>query len=142
MRLEYARLDTSQVYYPFPNISRWEGRDSAHMRQSPVAPLLRFGLNFELTKSTYLRASIGQGFRYPSLAEKFIFSTRSGAEVFPNPNLQPESGWSSEIGIKQVVKVSEWTAYFDAAGYVTRYRNMIDFQIDNNAAAFWFLLTL
>lgn len=130
LRLEYTKLDSSQVYYPFPLISRWEGRDSARMVQSPVAPLLRFGLNFQATKSTYLRASIGQGFRYPSLAEKYIFSTRSGAEVFPNPNLQPESGWSSEVGVKQVVKISEWTAYFDVAGYVTRYRNMIDFQED------------
>ena len=132
MRLEYTKLDTSVIYYPFPLITKWEGKDSAHQVRSAVAPLFRFGMNFQAAKGTFIRASIGQGFRYPSLAEKFVFTTRSGAEVFPNPNLRPESGWSAEVGIKQTVKVSEWAAYFDLAGYVTRYRDMIEFQVDND----------
>lgn len=128
-RLEYAMLDTSLVYYPFHGLSKLAKRDSAHLLKSPVAPLFRFGLNFQATEGTYIRASIGQGFRYPSMAEKFVHTIRSGAEVFPNKNLRPESGWSAELGIKQGVKISKWMAYFDVAGYIMQYRDMIEFQL-------------
>lgn len=128
MRLEYAMLDTSSIYYNFHLLNRLARRDSAHQLQSPVAPVFRFGLNFQAAEATFLRASIGQGFRYPTMAEKYIFTVRSGAEVFPNPNLKPESGWSAEVGVKQGVKVSDWMAYFDAAGYIMMYRDMIDFE--------------
>ncbi len=128
MRLEFATLDTAIVKYPFHSMSKWAGRDSNNIITSPVAPLFRFGLNYQATEGTFIRASIGQGFRYPSLAEKFIHTIRSGAEVFPNPNLQPETGWSAEIGIKQGVKISKWVAYFDVAGYIMQYNDMIEFQ--------------
>jgi iron complex outermembrane receptor protein len=128
MRLEYAMLDTSVVQYPFHLISKWAKKDSANVLQSPVAPLFRFGLNFQATEGTFIRASIGQGFRYPSMAEKFIHTVRSGAEVFPNAALRPETGWSAEVGIKQGVKISKWMAYFDVAGYIMQYRDMIEFQ--------------
>lgn len=129
MRFEFAMLDTSMVYYPFHGLSKLAGRDSAHLMKSPIAPLFRFGLNYQATEGTYIRASIGQGFRYPSMAEKFVHTIRSGAEVFPNVNLRPESGWSAEIGVKQGVKISKWMAYFDVAGYIMQYRDMITFQI-------------
>lgn len=131
MRLEYARLDTAQVYYPFHLISRWQHKDSAHLAKSPVAPLFRFGVNYQVAEATYIRASIGQGFRYPAIAEKFVYTARSGAVVFPNPNLRPESGWSTELGIKQGVKISEWMAYFDVSGFAMYYKDMIEFQYYN-----------
>jgi len=127
MRLEYAKLDTSQIYYNFHLINRLAGRDSNHQIQSPVAPIFRFGLNYQVAEATFLRGSIGQGFRYPTMAEKYVFNVQSGAEVFPNPNLKPESGWTTEVGVKQGLKVSNWMAYFDVAGYMEMYRDLIDF---------------
>lgn len=127
MRLEFAQLDTSMVKYPFHAISKWAGRSKDNPITSPVAPLFRFGLNYQATEGTYIRASIGQGFRYPALAEKFVHTVRSGAEVFPNDSLRPETGWSAEIGIKQGVKISKWMAYFDVAGYIMQYTDMIEF---------------
>lgn len=128
MRLEFATLDTAIVKYPFHAISKWAKRDSGDLITSPVAPLFRFGLNYQATEGTFIRASIGQGFRYPALAEKFVHTIRSGAEVFPNPNLRPETGWSAEVGVKQGVKISKWVAYFDVAGYIMQYTDMIEFQ--------------
>lgn len=127
MRLEFAMLDTSMVKYPFHMLSKAAGRAKDNPLTSPVAPLFRFGLNYQATEGTFIRASIGQGFRYPSLAEKFVHTVRSGAEVFPNPNLRPETGWSAEVGVKQGVKISKWVAYFDVAGFIMQYTDMIEF---------------
>lgn len=126
VRFEFAMLDTSLVKYPFYAFKK---KNSSTVPGSPVAPLFRFGLNYQATEGTFIRASIGQGFRYPSMAEKFVHTVRSGAEVFPNDTLRPERAWSAEIGIKQGVKISKWMAYFDVAGYYTQYRDMIEFQL-------------
>jgi outer membrane receptor for ferrienterochelin and colicins len=45
-----------------------------------------------------LRASIGRGFRSPTIAERFVQTTALGFDVVPNPSLQPETAWSLEIG--------------------------------------------
>ena len=116
-------LDTAMVYYPFHSLSKLTKREI----KSPVAPLFRFGLNYQATEGTFLRASIGQGFRYPALSEKFVHTIRSGAEVFPTDTLKPETGWSAEVGIKQGVKISKWMAYVDVAGYIMQYTDMIEF---------------
>ncbi|MCK7529806.1 MAG: hypothetical protein MZV63_01475 [Marinilabiliales bacterium] len=34
---------------------------------------------------TFLRASFGQGYRYPSIAEKYATTTLGSVKVFPNP---------------------------------------------------------
>jgi outer membrane receptor for ferrienterochelin and colicins len=44
------------------------------------------------------RASIGRGFRAPALGERFVSTEVSGLRVIPNPNLSPETAWSSELG--------------------------------------------
>src|SRR5438093_459320 len=45
-----------------------------------------------------LRASIGRGFRSPTMAERFVRTTALGFQVIPNPSLRPETAWSFEIG--------------------------------------------
>ena len=45
-----------------------------------------------------LRASIGRGFRAPTIAERFVHTFAEGLEVIPNPNLRPETAWSTELG--------------------------------------------
>ena len=90
-------------------------------------PVFRTGLNYQLAKATYIRASWGQGYRFPSMAELFISTNQSGLEIYPNPNLKPESGWSSEIAIKQGVKTGSWMGYIDIAAFIQRYNNMMEF---------------
>jgi iron complex outermembrane receptor protein len=90
-------------------------------------PVFRAGLNYQLASSTFLRASFGQGYRFPSVAEKFTATQVGSLNVFPNPDLGSERGWSSEIGIKQGLKFGQWYGYLDLAGFWTEYRDMIEF---------------
>lgn len=90
-------------------------------------PVFRSGINLALTKSTNLRASYGQGYRYPTIAEKFIVTTTGGIYVFPNPDVRPESSWSMEAGLKQGFKIGNFMGYLDFAVFQQEYRNTIEY---------------
>ena len=94
-------------------------------------PVFRAGANYQIAEATYLRTSWGQGFRFPSMAELFISTTYSGIEIFANPNLKPETGWSAEIGLKQGVKAGKWMGYLDAAVFIMEYNDMMEFNFGN-----------
>ena len=93
----------------------------------PIYPILRMGLHYQVAKYTHLRASFGQGIRYPAVAERFTQTSVGALNVFPNPTLRPEIGWSAEIGIKQGVKIGEWKGMLDVAAFVNQYSNMMEF---------------
>ncbi|MDA0890444.1 MAG: TonB-dependent receptor [Bacteroidetes bacterium] len=90
-------------------------------------PVFRTGINYQAGEATYLRASWGQGYRFPSMAELFISTNQAGIEIYPNPELKPESGWSAELAIKQGVKVGNWMGYLDVAGFLMQYDDMMEF---------------
>jgi outer membrane receptor protein involved in Fe transport len=90
-------------------------------------PVFRAGANYQIAEATYLRTSWGQGFRFPSMAELFISTNYSGIEIFANPELKAESGWSAEIGLKQGVKIGKWMGYLDAAAFIMEYDDMMEF---------------
>ncbi|MBU6340906.1 MAG: TonB-dependent receptor [Bacteroidetes bacterium] len=97
-------------------------------KSSESKPVFRLGANYQIGKATYLRASWGQAYRYPTIAEKFIttkFSTIAG--VGPNPDLVSETGWSTELGIKQGVKIGSWLGYVDLAAFWQEYQQMMEF---------------
>lgn len=91
-------------------------------------PVFRIGANYQLGEKTYLRASWGQGYRYPTIAEQFIFTNAGGLNIFPNPSLKSETGWSSEIGVKQGFKISNWNGYVDVSAFWSEYQGMMEFQ--------------
>lgn len=94
-------------------------------------PVFRAGANYQLAEATFLRSSWGQGFRFPSMAELFISTNYSGIEIFANPELKAETGWSAEIGLKQGVKVGKWKGYLDGAAFVMEYNDMMEFNFGN-----------
>ena len=96
-------------------------------KYTSAKPVFRAGANYQVGEATYLRSSWGQGFRFPSMAEMFISTTYSGVEIFANPELKPETGWSAEIGLKQGVKIGEWMGYIDAAAFIMEYNDMMEF---------------
>lgn len=96
----------------------------------PVQPVFRAGLNYQLFEYTFLRASFGQGYRFPSIAEKYISTNVGAIKIFPNYNLQPERGWSAEIGVKQGFKIGGFKGFLDVAGFWTEYDNMVEFVFD------------
>ena len=92
-----------------------------------IKPIFRAGGNLKLHKETYLRASYGQGFRFPTITERFIKTGVGNFGVFPNPNLKPESSWNAEIGIKQGLKLGGVMGYLDIAGFWQEYQNTIEY---------------
>jgi outer membrane cobalamin receptor len=94
----------------------------------PVRPVFRAGLNWEIYKAGFLRASFGQGYRNPSITEKFARKDIGGVGVYPNHNIKPESGYNAELGYKQLYKFGPITGSLDVAGFYTEYRNMIEYQ--------------
>jgi iron complex outermembrane receptor protein len=61
------------------------------------------------------------------MAELFISASVSSLEIYPNPELKPESGWSSELGIKQGIKIGKWMGYLDVAAFLMQYDDMMEF---------------
>lgn len=90
-------------------------------------PVFRAGLNYKLFPFTRIRASFGQGYRFPSIAEKYTATSVGALNIFPNPMLTPETGWSAEAGLLQGFQVGSWKGSVDWAVYRNEYRNMIEF---------------
>jgi iron complex outermembrane receptor protein len=88
----------------------------------------RVGLNYEVSEFSKFRANWGQGYRYPSIAERFI-STNIGINVVPNPELRPETGWTAEIGWRQGVKLGRWKGFLDLSYFRMEYSDMMEFNV-------------
>jgi outer membrane cobalamin receptor len=103
--------------------------ESTRIEADPLIrfPVFRSGMTYALAKATHLRASVGQGFRAPSVAERYVRAVGGAVEVLPNPTLQPEQGWSSEIGLRQGYKKGSVVGGLDIAAFYTRYTDMIEF---------------
>ena len=99
-------------------------------------PVFRIGANYQLGQATYLRGSWGQGYRYPTIAEQFIFTSAGGLDVLPNPSLESETGWSAELGIKQGFAIDGWNGFIDVAGFWSEYLNMMEFQVHSLSPSF------
>lgn len=92
-----------------------------------LVPVFRAGINYRVAPYTFLRSSWGQGYRYPSIAERHAATTLGSIRIFPNPYIEPESGWNSEIGIRQGIGAGEWSGQADLACFYTRNKDMIEY---------------
>jgi iron complex outermembrane receptor protein len=92
-----------------------------------LKPIFRAGTSIKIYQETYLRASYGQGYRFPTITERFIKTGVGNMGVFPNPNLKPESSWNAEVGIKQGLKFGKIYGYLDLAGFWQEYQNTIEY---------------
>ena len=120
LRLEYFEMDGERGDSDFM-ISK---KDSTVL---PFYPVARSGFHYKLAEYTHLRASIGQGIRYPAVGERYINTSVGALNIFQNPQLTPEIGWAAEIGFKQGVRIGDWKGMFDVAGFINEYQNMIEF---------------
>lgn len=122
VRLEYFEMDDIRGDSDFS----FGGDSSA--TSIPVYPILRFGAHYQVGKFSHLRASFGQGIRYPSVAERYVATNVGALNVFANPNLTRETGWAAEIGFKQAIKIGEnWKGLLDVSGFVNQYNDMMEF---------------
>ena len=120
LRLEYFTMDGERGDSDFM-ISK---KDSTIL---PFYPVARSGFHYKLAEFTHLRASIGQGIRYPAVGERFIQTSVGALNIFQNPALTPEIGWAGEIGFKQGVRIGDWKGMLDISGFINEYQNMIEF---------------
>ncbi len=95
--------------------------------ENVVKPIFRSGLNLKLAQATFLRYSYGQGYRFPTITEKFIKTRTGGLDIFPNPQLQPETSWNTEVGLKQGFKINNFIGFIDLAAFWQEYSNTIEF---------------
>ena len=95
--------------------------------QSAAQPIYRAGASLQVLKGTWIRTSFGDGFRYPTITERYITDKAGLFGIFPNPNLQPETSKNFEIGIKQGFKIGDCMGYLDIAGFQQNYHNTIEY---------------
>lgn len=124
----YVTAGTRFEYYKQDQLladSHWYfGKDSANI---PLYPILRLAASYKLFRYSNIRASFGQGVRYPTVAERFTQTSVGSLNIFPNADLKRETGWAAELGWRQGLKVKEWRGFLDVAGFVNQYDNMMEF---------------
>ncbi len=119
VRAEYFRQDKRA---PDSQFDLWSTKSDV-----PIYPVFRSALHYALTENTHLRASFGQGVRFPAVGERYTEAVNGGVTIFSNPEIRPEKGWAVELGAKQVFKIGGWKGTLDVAGFVNNYNNMIEF---------------
>lgn len=136
-----STVDSSLVYHPGTgdfglfaqdewSISpRWAATVGARMdTHSATGSVTETSFNpklavvFHGTEHTSWRASIGRGYRAPSVIEQFVSTVQYGQRVVPNPDLVGEHAWSAEIGVT-TNPVPWW--WIDAALFDSEYHGLI-----------------
>ncbi len=118
-QLEYKYSDL--IYTLGARLDREQTEDlDSDTRLSP-----KFGLSYKLNPNMNLRASIGSGFRAPSVAERFSSITFQGFKVVENLDLKAEKSLSAEIGANYTNQET-FPLIFDASIFISDYRDLIE----------------
>lgn len=99
-------------------------------------PVFRFGASYQLNGNTFLRASWGQGYRFPTIAEKFIYTFFGDVPILPNFDLHSETGWTAELGLRRGFKLDNFMGFVDLAAFVSEYSDMMEFIFVSKSFAF------
>lgn len=90
-------------------------------------PVFRAGAVYRLAKATFLRGSWGQGFRFPTIGERFIRTSVGQLNIYPSFDLVPERSSNMEFGLKQGFSIGSFKGYVDAVWYDQRFEDYIEF---------------
>jgi len=90
-------------------------------------PIFRTGFNLKLGQATFLRASYGQGYRFPTITERYIRTAVGSFGVYENPDLKPEESWNAEVGVNQGFKIGKVYGQLDIAAFKQKYENTIEY---------------
>ena len=90
-------------------------------------PVFRGGVNVQIVKGTNARFSYGEAFRFPAISEAYTTTSFGSISVYPNTDLNPESGNSLEIGIRQMFYWNKLRGYIDFSAFKMHYYDMIEF---------------
>ncbi len=95
----------------------------------------RIGAVLPTARTGVWRASVGRGFRAPSLAERFVSTTVQAFRVVPNPDLHSETAWSVELGNTATISPAVRS---DAALFWTEAYDLIEPAVDTSGARIQF----
>jgi outer membrane receptor for ferrienterochelin and colicins len=120
---------TAGIRYDWQRI--WREIFKAPAASSPSQLNPKVGLAYSVNPVTTLRASYGQGFRYPSVSELFtsVSTGVSQLKIVPNDSLRPERSTSYEIGC------SRWLSeriFLDLALFQNDYYDLIEAGVNPN----------
>jgi iron complex outermembrane receptor protein len=90
-------------------------------------PVFRFGASYAIDPATFIRASWGQGYRFPTIAEKFIYTLFGNIPITPNFDLHSETGWTAEVGLRKGFQASNFNGFVDIATFLSDYNDMMEF---------------
>ena len=125
----YAQLD--KKFFNRLTLSaggRWE-QFRFRYQDEQSKPVLRAGANIRLLKATYIRGSFGQGYRFPSIAEKYIRTQVGSIVIYPNDSISSETGWTAEVGVRQEFAFGKIVkGYADVCIFRSKYHGMIEFE--------------
>lgn len=76
IRGEYFLLDSTQTE------SAFDINMSDETIEIPIRPVARAGVNYQATDQTFVRASFGQGYRFPSIAEKYTATSLGMVNIY------------------------------------------------------------
>jgi outer membrane receptor protein involved in Fe transport len=110
--LRYSRFD---IFLPAT-------AEVADVRLTPTDLTGDLHANYEVAPGMHVVANLGRGFRPPNVFDLGTLGSRPGNRFnVPNPNLQPESVWSYDLGLK--VSHGGWQA--EAFAWYADYRDKI-----------------
>jgi outer membrane receptor protein involved in Fe transport len=90
-------------------------------------PVVRAGATWQALKATYLRVSYGQGFRFPTIGERFISTSVGSLRILPSPDLRPEQSTNIEGGVKQGFRIGRFEGYLDVVAFRQDYEDFVEF---------------
>lgn len=96
-------------------------------REEASQPVFRSGATYQVLEATYVRAGYGQGFRFPTIGERFINTSVGLLSIYPNPDLRAEQSWNIEGGIKQGFKVGRFSGYVDVVVFQQEFQDHVEF---------------
>lgn len=102
-------------------------QNSLNRVKDKFKPILRAGINYQPLQYTFIRVSFGQGYRYPSVAERYAFTTVGAVKIYPNNEIRPETGSSVELGIKQGMNIGGWKGQIDLALFNSQNTDLIEY---------------
>jgi iron complex outermembrane receptor protein len=98
--------------------------------QETTRPLIRIGASYQVARLTFLHFNYGEGYRFPSVVERYVQDKVYILTIAPNPDLKSETGWTGEIGVKQSFRIFNFNAYADFTLFWQEYRNLIQFKFE------------
>ena len=128
-RYEMVRMKSEEKF-------SYAGEDSTN-KFSINFPIFYAGINYKINNHNSLRTYLGQGVRFPSIAEMFVSTDAlEGTYIFPNTSLKPESGWNFELGYNVGYKRTDLEWNLDLAYFLMRYENMMEFAFEQFGTEF------